>query len=144
MSAVTYINPPGAAPAQGLYSHAGVGNSNALILIAGQLSVDRSGDIVGRGNFAQQFHQVFSNLGDVLRGMNAGYSAIVKFTTFLVRSSDIDEFMDLRRKLFPTLFPDQVYPPNTLLVVSRLVKAEFLLEVEAVASVARQPTDAGK
>jgi enamine deaminase RidA (YjgF/YER057c/UK114 family) len=30
------------------------------------------------------------------------------------------------------LFASGAYPPNTLLVVSRLVKPEFLIEVEAI------------
>jgi enamine deaminase RidA (YjgF/YER057c/UK114 family) len=41
--------------------------------------------------------------------------------------------MTCRRNLFPSLFETDRYPPNTLLVVDRLVKEEFLLEVEAVA-----------
>jgi enamine deaminase RidA (YjgF/YER057c/UK114 family) len=30
------------------------------------------------------------------------------------------------------MFPGGKYPPNTLLIVGRLVKPEFLLEVEAI------------
>jgi hypothetical protein len=41
--------------------------------------------------------------------------------------------MPLRAKLFPTIFAGPLYPPNTLLIVDRLVKEDFLLEVEAVA-----------
>ena len=54
-----------------------------------------------------------------------------------VRSQDIDAFMTLRRELFPKLFGDGAYPPNTLLIVDRLVTADFLIEVEAVAAVDR-------
>jgi enamine deaminase RidA (YjgF/YER057c/UK114 family) len=35
--------------------------------------------------------------------------------------------------VFPKLFPAGKYPPNTLLVVNRLVKPEFLIEIEAIA-----------
>ena len=59
----------------------------------------------------------------------------MKFTTFLVHSQDIERFMEQRRALFPTLFGQQPYPPNTLLIVDRLVKEEFLVEVEAVAAI---------
>ena len=38
-----------------------------------------------------------------------------------------------RAQLFPRIFPAASYPPNTLLIVDRLVKEEFLIEVEAVA-----------
>jgi enamine deaminase RidA (YjgF/YER057c/UK114 family) len=135
MSVVEYLNPPGLPPAQGLYSQAGRGNPRSLLFVAGQLAVGDNGEVVGKGDFARQFAQVFSNLGGVLRGVGADYSAVVKFTTFLVEPDDIDAFMTLRAALFPKLFPGKVYPPNTLLIVKRLVKAEFLLEVEAVVSV---------
>ena len=41
------------------------------------------------------------------------------------------------RDMFPTLFGSETYPPNTLLIVSRLVKPEFLVELEAIAAVDR-------
>lgn len=41
--------------------------------------------------------------------------------------------MKLRSEVFPTLFEGELFPPNTLLVVDRLVKEDFLLEVEAIA-----------
>jgi enamine deaminase RidA (YjgF/YER057c/UK114 family) len=132
---VTYENPKGAAPAQGLYSHVGVVTSGKLLFIAGQLAVGPAGEVVGKGDFAAQFHQVFKNLGDVLRGLGTDYNAVAKFTTYLVHSQDIDNFMPLRKALFPKLFKTSDYPPNTLLIVDRLVKEDFLIEVEAIASI---------
>lgn len=132
MTKVTYENPPGAAPAQGLYSHAGVVQGGRLAFVAGQLSVGPAGEVVGPLDFDQQFAQVFANLGDVLKGLGTDYNGVVKFTTFLVHSQDIPRFMALRKALFPTLFATSVFPPNTLLMVDRLVKEDFLIEVEAV------------
>ena len=40
--------------------------------------------------------------------------------------------MKLRAEYFPTIFRDSTFPPNTLLIVKRLVKEDFLFEVEAV------------
>ena len=137
MPAVEYLNPPGLAPAQGLYSQAACGNPNTLVFVAGQLSVGVDGEIVGTKNFELQFQQIFANLGALLRGLGTDFSSIVKFTTYLTSENDIDTFMKLRAALFPKLFPQLVFPPNTLLIVKRLVKPEFLLEVEAVASLAR-------
>jgi enamine deaminase RidA (YjgF/YER057c/UK114 family) len=42
----------------------------------------------------------------------------------------------VRRALYPALFPKGRYPANTLVVVDRLVREEFLIEVEAVAALA--------
>jgi len=58
---------------------------------------------------------------------------IVRLQTFLTHAEDIDGFMKARAEVFPGYFPDGVYPPNTLLIISRLVKPELLVEIEAMA-----------
>lgn len=136
-SKVWYENPPGAGPAQGLYSHVGFVQGGTLAFIAGQLAAGADGSVVGKGDFRAQFAQVFSNLGDVLRGLGTDYRKVIKFTTYLVHSQDIELFMQERKALFPTLFGSEPYPPNTLLIIDRLVKEDFLIEVEAVAAVER-------
>ena len=130
---IDYINPPGAGPAQGLYSHVARVPAGTLLFIAGQLAVGSEGEIVGKRDFERQFRQVFENLGTVLSGMGIGWGDVAKFTTYLVHSQDIETFMRARAALFPKLFPDGRHPPNTLLVVDRLVKEDFLLEVETIA-----------
>jgi enamine deaminase RidA (YjgF/YER057c/UK114 family) len=130
---VQYLNPEGACPAQGLYSHVGKVDSGPLLFLAGQLAVDARGEVVGKHDFDAQFRQVFDNLGAVLKGLGASFDDVIKFTTYLVHSQDIEKFMKARAALFPQLFAGAAYPPNTLLVVDRLVKEEFVIEVEAVA-----------
>jgi enamine deaminase RidA (YjgF/YER057c/UK114 family) len=139
MARVRYDNPKGTAPAQGLYSHVGLVTGGSLAFVAGQLAVGPSGEIVGKADFERQFEQVFHNLGDVLSGLGVDFNAVVKFTTFLVHSQDIEKFMKARATLFPKLFNSTAYPPNTLLIVDRLVKEEFLIEVEAVAALPAAP-----
>jgi enamine deaminase RidA (YjgF/YER057c/UK114 family) len=131
-SRIEYLNPEGACPAQGLYSHVTRVPAGPLYFVAGQLSVGSGGEVVGKGDFDRQFRQVFDNLADVLKGIGAGFDDVVKFTTYLVHSQDIENFMRLRAALFPKIFSGPLYPPNTLLIVDRLVKEDFLLEVEAV------------
>jgi hypothetical protein len=58
---------------------------------------------------------------------------VVRFQTFLTHAADIEGFMQARKELFPRYFPDAVYPPNTILVVSRLVLPDLLVEIEAMA-----------
>jgi len=133
MVKVWYENPDGAAPAQGLYSHAGCMAGGRAVYLAGQLSVGQGGEVVGAGDFDAQFHQVFRNLHDVLAGMGLDWRSVIKFTTYLVDSENIPDFMRLRAESFPGWFAGDVFPPNTLLVIDRLVKPEFLIEVEAIA-----------
>jgi len=130
---IRYINPPNTAPAQGLYSHVTVVPPAPMAHIAGQLSIDRDGNVVGKGDAERQIRQIFANLGDVLGGLGLDYNNVVKFTTYLVHSQDIEIFMRVRAELFPKLFGGKRYPPNTLLIIDRLVKEDFLAEVEAVA-----------
>ena len=129
---VEYINPDGAGPPQGLYSHIGKVSSGVLLFVAGQVAVDGQGAVVGKHDFDKQFRQVFDNLRAVLTGVNATFNDVIKFTTYLTHSQDIERFMKARASLFPTLFSGKLYPPNTLLVIDRLVKEDFLVEVEAI------------
>jgi hypothetical protein len=41
--------------------------------------------------------------------------------------------MSFRSREFPRMFPGGHYPPNTLLIVDRLVQEGFLIEVQTVA-----------
>ncbi|KGT95522.1 translation initiation inhibitor [Erwinia typographi] len=132
---VEYINPENTSPAQGLYSNLTKVRAGDLYFISGQLSVGYDGEVVGKGDFDAQFKQVFKNLGDVLTTVGCDFNDVAKFNTYLVASQHIDNFMKNRRELFPSLFATSDYAPNTLLVVDRLVKEDFLIEVEAVARV---------
>ncbi|MNC99286.1 hypothetical protein D3C83_175230 [compost metagenome] len=58
----------------------------------------------------------------------------MQFTTYLVHSQDIPKFMAWRLREFPGMFPDGKYPPNTLLVIDRLVGEQYLLEVQTIAA----------
>jgi enamine deaminase RidA (YjgF/YER057c/UK114 family) len=97
------------------------------------VAVDRSGVSVGVGDLPAQVNQVFANLGDILKDLGADFECVVQLTTYLTSADGIPGFMSARSVLFPKLFPGGRYPPNTLLVIDRLVKPEFLIEVAAIA-----------
>ena len=63
-----------------------------------------------------------------------GWGNVVEFTTYLVHSQDIPKFMTYRKREFPKFFPGGAYPPNTLLMVDRLVQEPLLIEVQTVAA----------
>jgi enamine deaminase RidA (YjgF/YER057c/UK114 family) len=132
---VAYLNPMSAPPPQGLYSHVARVAPGELAFIAGQVAVDAKGDPVGVGDFARQVAQVFENLGKILNDLGSEFEAVVQFTTFLTSADHIPVWMSERAALFPKLFPGGKYPPNTLLVIERLVRPQFLLEVEAIARI---------
>ena len=58
----------------------------------------------------------------------------MQFTTYLVHSQDIPHFMTFRKREFPRMFAGGAYPPNTLLMIDRLVIEPALIEVQTVAA----------
>ena len=134
-SGVTYVNPPSAPPVQGMYSHVARMAPGEIAFIAGQVAIDAKGNPVGVGDLAAQVNQVFENLGKILKDLGADFESVVQFTTYLTKAETIPVWMSARSAVFPKLFPGGKYPPNTLLVIDRLVKPEFLIEIEAIARV---------
>jgi enamine deaminase RidA (YjgF/YER057c/UK114 family) len=130
---VTYVNPPSAGPAQGMYSHVARMAPGEVAFIAGQVAIDATGMPVGVGDVSAQVPVVFDNLGRILADLGTDFESVVQFTTYITSADLIPAFMQARAAVFPRLFPGGKYPPNTLLVVNRLVKPEFLIEIEAIA-----------
>jgi len=119
----------------GQYCHLTRVKASEFLFIAGMLSADANGAVIGDGDFDAQCRQVFGNLETALKSAGAGWRNIVQFTTYLVHSQDIPNFMKFRLREFPKMFPDKAYPPNTLLMVDRLVQEPFLIEVQAIAAI---------
>jgi enamine deaminase RidA (YjgF/YER057c/UK114 family) len=110
----------------GQYSHiTRVKNAAETLYIAGMLA---PGD-----DFDAQCTGVFRQIEAALKSAGAGWSNVAQFTTYLVHSQDIPRFMAWRLREFPKLFADGKYPPNTLLVIDRLVGEQFLVEVQTIA-----------
>jgi enamine deaminase RidA (YjgF/YER057c/UK114 family) len=132
---INIYNPSELGPPMGQYSHVTRVKANEFLFIAGMLSGDAAGNIVGAGDFDAQTTQVFRNVEAALKSAGASWRNVVQFTTFLVHSQDIPKFMAFRLREFPKMFPDGKYPPNTLLMVDRLVREPFLVEVQTVAAI---------
>lgn len=133
MSSPEMLQPVGLGQPVGMYSH--VSRAGGWLFIAGQIAVDVDSNIVGPDDFEAQMRQVFRNLESALSAGGTGFRGVVKFTTYLTRAEDIEDFYRVREELFAELFPRGGYPPNTLVVVERLVFDECLIEVEAVAAI---------
>jgi enamine deaminase RidA (YjgF/YER057c/UK114 family) len=110
----------------GQYSHVARVKAAETLYIAGMLA---PGD-----SFEAQCSGVFAQIEKALQSAGAGWGSVAQFTTYLVHSQDIPRFMQWRLREFPRMFPDGVYPPNTLLVIDRLVQEQFLIEVQTVAA----------
>ena len=134
MAEIKIDNPDGLARPMGQYSHIARVKTSELLFIAGQLAADKDGKLVGGDDFDAQCRQVFANIEAALASQGASFGNVVEFTTYLVHSQDVPKFMKFRLREFPRMFPNGVYPPNTLLMVDRLVQEPFLIEVQTVAA----------
>jgi enamine deaminase RidA (YjgF/YER057c/UK114 family) len=132
------IQPPALARPIGPYSHVFSVDTRSfarLVFIAGQVATDSQGNLVGKGDLRAQFAQVYANLQAAVEAAGGTMASIVSLRTYLVHGDDLPAFNECRVQHYPRLFPEGIYPPNTLLIVDRLVWPELLLEVEAVAAV---------
>ncbi len=130
----TILNPKTIARPVAPYSHTAIVEARRFLIIAGQIAVDKKGKVVGKGDFARQFNKVYANLGAALKAAGATFNHVVQLTTFLVDSRDIPAFFQARNRLYKKIYPKRDYPPNTLLVIDRLVFEDLLLEIEAIAA----------
>ena len=111
----------------GPYSHVARVKSAETLYIAGIVAPGES--------FERQCAAVYAQIGEALKSAGAGWQNVVQLTTYLVHSQDITAFYRWREQNYPKMFPDGKYPPNTLLMVDRLVKEAFLVEVQTIAAV---------
>ena len=126
MAEIRIYNPEALGAPLGQYSHVTRVKASETLYIAGMLA---PGD-----DFDAQCSGVFRSVEAALKSAGAGWANVVQFTTYLVHAQDIPRFMAWRLREFPKMFPDGKYPPNTLLIVDRLVQEQFVVEVQTVAA----------
>ncbi len=116
------------------YSQVAKVSSGNLIYIAGQVPFDNAGNLVGKDDFLVQAEQVFQNLKAAVEAAGGSFSDIVKLSYFAVEGVDpalLPEVLKIRDRFVNTKTP----PVSTFVFVKRLVRPEWLIEVEAVAVV---------
>lgn len=126
--ALRFHNPPTLAPPSG-YTHAVEVIGGRLVFVSGQVPLDASGKLVGPDDWTAQARQVFANLKAALEAAGTDFAHVAKLTFYLTDASKIgavravrDEFVDVRHP-----------PASTAVEIRRLVREDFLLEVDAVA-----------
>lgn len=125
-----FLNPANMASPPSKYSH-GVKvetGSGTIIFISGQIARDKEGNIVGAGDIAAQTEFIFKEIETILEEGGALLSDVVKTTIFVTDMEQYPKVAKVRNRYFRT---DP--PTSTLVEVSRLVKEECMIEVEAIA-----------
>ena len=115
------------------YSHIAKVNKGTMIYLAGQVSSDASGKLVGEGDFEAQAEQVFKNLKIAVEAAGGAMTDIVKLNVYLVAEVGQDEVPKLRA-IRDRHVNKEKPPASTLVVVTRLARPGWLVEIEAVAA----------
>ena len=122
------FNVPGLVKPFGIFSSAAWQPEGKVLQISGHCSEDSEGNTVGIGDITVQTRQVLGNISKILDSVGGQMSDIVKVTVFVTDMSMLDEIHRVRSEFFTP-----PYPASSLVQVTRLVRAEYLIEIEAVA-----------
>ena len=131
---VRIFNPDALAKPTVGYSQVAEVTGGKVVYIAGQISQDKNGNLVGKDDFRAQVTQVFDNLKAAVEAAGGTFHDVVKLNYYCAESVDpsqIPVVREVRDKYINTANP----PTSTFVVVKRLVRPEWMIEVEAVAVV---------
>jgi len=113
------------------YSQVAVVIGGTIVFVAGQVALDKSGNIVGKGDFRAQVQQVFENLKAAFEAAGGSFGDVIKLNSYFLDLSHLPEFREVRDKYINLKNP----PASTAVQVPQLFRPEFLVEIEAVAVV---------
>jgi enamine deaminase RidA (YjgF/YER057c/UK114 family) len=126
-----FLKPEGIAPGTG-YTHVVVTSPGKLVFIAGQVARDKQGNLVGKSDLRAQTIQVFENLRAALTAAGATFNDVVKINWY-IRDYTQEKLAALRE--VRNMYINKDNPPaSTLVGVAALAQEDYLIEVEAVAS----------
>lgn len=128
------FNPDTMAKPKAGYSQVAEVTGGMLVYIAGQVALDRSGNLVGKDDLHAQVQQIFENLKAAVESAGGDFNNVVKLNYYCAETVDAGQLpviREIRDKYVNTSNP----PTSTFVFVKRLVRPEWLLEVEAVAVV---------
>jgi enamine deaminase RidA (YjgF/YER057c/UK114 family) len=127
-----FLNPPGLCPTFG-WSHVVTTTGGKTVHISGQAAINAKGELVGRGDLKKQTEVTFENLKTALAAAGATFEHVVKSTIFVVNFKP--EMLPVIREVRGRYFSREHPPASTLVGVTALAGADWLIEIEATAVV---------
>jgi len=126
MQPLEQIFPPGQFEVKAPLSPAvKVGN---MLFISGIPPYDAEGKLAV-GDFTAQMNQTMETITAILKEAGTDWSRVAKVNVLLTRREDFEEM----NRIYAAHFPDGKYPARTTAIVYSLPRANFLLEIEAIA-----------
>jgi len=128
-----YLNPKALFDPR-FFTHAvSVEGGHTLVFVSGQVSYDRDGIVVGKGDMRAQADQVFKSLAHNLKAAGAAWRDVVKMNGYMVGMNPdaVTQYREVRARSLDA----KPMPASTLGGGARLVHEHLLLEVEVIAAV---------
>jgi enamine deaminase RidA (YjgF/YER057c/UK114 family) len=127
-----FLNPAGLSPTFG-WSHVVTHTGGKTLYISGQVAVDERGQLVGKGDLRAQTERAWECVGIALQAAGATFRDLVKTNLYVVnyRPEQLPILREVRAKYVSAENP----PASTLVGVTALAGADWLIEIEAVAVV---------
>jgi 2-iminobutanoate/2-iminopropanoate deaminase len=119
-----------AQPLKAYYSNAVRVSSGPLLFISGQVALDKTGRIVGKGDLRAQAIQVLENIRAILAANRASMKDVVQVTVYVTDMRAFNDIADIRLKYFP-----KDGPTSVIVEVSKLALPELEIEISAIAAV---------
>jgi enamine deaminase RidA (YjgF/YER057c/UK114 family) len=127
-----FLNPPALCKTHG-WTHVVTMSGGKTIHISGQAAVDAAGNVIGKGDLKRQTEQTFENLRLALAAAGATWNdvAITRLYVVNLRPEHVPIIREVRSRYVSAEHP----PASTLVGVSALAGADWLIEIEATAVV---------
>jgi enamine deaminase RidA (YjgF/YER057c/UK114 family) len=127
---IQFLNPPTLSPTVG-WTHVVTATGGKTVYVSGQVSVNERGEVVGKGDLRAQTEQTFRNLQHALAAVRASFQDVVKMNLYVVglKPEQVPIIREIRSRYVHAEKP----PASTLVGVSALVGADWLIEVEVIA-----------
>lgn len=131
MTEIKRGDPPGLANVRSnIYHHyVRVDNPKTLIFLSGQLSRDAKGQLVGKGDMAEQTRQAIRNMETVMKEAGGTLEDIVSIVVYTTDIRQFKEIVGARMEFFKNRLPT-----STIVEVNHLADPGLLIEFQATAA----------
>ena len=102
--------------------------ADRLVFVSGCVATDGNGRVVGGNDVVAQARQTLENIKRCLAAAGATFADVCKVTVFLRNIGDRERVNTVRKEYFGAH-----RPASTLVEISRLVRDDYLIEIEATA-----------
>lgn len=132
---VSFINPSSVSTPKG-YSQAVTVDlgKNTMLILSGQVALDKDGHLVGKDDISAQIQQVFTNIKNIVEAAGGNMNDVVKLNYYITDVSQVQALRGIRDKFVNTVHP----PASTLVQVSKLFRDDILVEIEATAIIQKK------